>query len=128
MGGYRDQLWAEALKRHQDEGRTAELPRDLHTDAAQLAERHRRRDTILEDGVGELARNGKLKDDTLYTLTQVASELGMTGPGGGTISIGQRDQNRIGAALASEGYSSERTMVDGKRRRGWIRRSESATR
>ena len=81
----RDQLWAEALHLYR-EGTRANLPRDLHPAQAELAERHRSRDPLLEDAIanlppqhatlGELMGQAKVKETYSKKFAELLGHYG----------------------------------------------------
>ena len=108
----RDQLWAEAMHRYQA-GERASLPDHLHNNAATAAEQHRRRDEFLEDSMASLALRP-------MTLGEIAQHIGLARDEDAAVTVSQRDQKRLGAALSAVGWRKRRQrQADGRRAYLW---------
>ena len=109
LAEHRDQLWAEALTRHEAEVNPA-LPRDLMPHAAVAAEAHRNRDVILEDALDALPPGWE------GTLAETAQKIGIVDVG---VRLSPRDQKRLGAALRGSGWEVTQVKAGGVKRRVW---------
>ena len=114
MDEHRDQLWAEALSRH-EQGISPRLPRELIPQAAVAAEAHRNRDTCIEDNLD------KLPDDWEGTLGECAKAIGLTPFDGDSARLNRRDVSRLSAALKVRYYSSHQVKQEGAKKRVWRR-------
>ncbi len=85
----RDHLWAEAW-----------LPRDLHPAQAEAADRHRRRDDLIEDAVARL--DG---DPQGATLARLAVQCGLTTSETDATRLPMQVQHRISSALIGAGWT-----------------------
>ena len=107
----REQWWAEALARYRD-GARANLPRDLHTVAAEQAETHRARDTM-EEAVAEAA----VDLDSEFTLGDLHDAV----YGHGSKPPDKATQMRLSAALRNLGFRRVRGLRQGVRQWLWSR-------
>ena len=108
---HRDQLWAEALYRHA-QGLSPRIPRDLTTLASKAAEKHRNRDTVIEDALD------LLPPDWRGTLGETAQKIGLVGVNDAT-RLSQRDSRRISSAFTGNGWIMRQRRVEGVMRREW---------
>ena len=108
MDENRVQLWAESLDRYHS-GIRAGLPRDLKLEAAEVAEKFRNRDEILEDAVQSIT----LKSGTLEEIAQL---LGIDNHQ----KLDMRITKRLSAALLNAGWGKTRVRVDGKQKRIFV--------
>ena len=121
MDKEREQLWAEAVFRHRRLFEDAKLPRRLHGEAAEAAEKHRNQDVIIEDAIGNRLHDGKtFAPGEYFTLAEVATGLGMKGPDGTPLSLSMRDTKRLASALRNAGFYQERVQRDGVRGSYWV--------
>ena len=109
---HRDQLWAEAIYRH-DQDISPRLPRDLMPQAALAAEAHRNRDTMLEDAVDTLP------PDYTGTLAEIAQKVGLVAADDASVRLPMRDSKRLAAALTMRGYVMAQVKAGGVNRRVW---------
>ena len=104
---HRAQLWAEALARYK-QGLRANMPRNLMPEAAEIAERHRGRDSI-EDAVAvaisECWQTGTSISDLAVSLQLPEPNRSM--------------QMRLSNALKQHGWIKERTLSSGVQRTIW---------
>ena len=109
----RAQWWAEALALYRD-GARANLPRDLHQAAADIAEAHRARDSLEEeirDAMNDL-------DDTGFTLNELFAAVFLQGDGRPP---DKQMQMRLSTALRNLGYKRVRAERHGSRQVFWRR-------
>ena len=104
----REQLWAEALIRYH-QGMRGGLPYELRAAAAEVAERHRNSDEVLEDQIAALSENVKKGE----SLQGIANAMGWEHV------LTPAESNRLSAALRVAGWTHERKRIDGKQRRIW---------
>ena len=110
MDKWRSQLWAEGLALYRA-GERADLPRDLMPLQEQHGERHRRKDSMVEDAVAEIVGNGP------FTIRELFNKCCP----GGSISD-RRAESRLADALHSAGWAKRHERVDdGKRAYLWRR-------
>ena len=109
----REQLWAEALHRYQ-KGERANLPRDLISQAAAVAEEHRTSDTNLEDAIAA----ADLSDPDGLTVGRIGEILGLVSAGEGT-RLTRAQEMRIATGLTHAGYTKSRTRRDGRQITVW---------
>ena len=74
MEANRKQLWAEGLHRYR-QGERAGPPRNLLAEQAEVAERHRSPDVMLEDAIDQL----KPEPGEVFKLAEIAEKIGLTG-------------------------------------------------
>ena len=110
----RKRWWAEALHKHRS-WQQANLPLELRDAAAEVAERHRKRDHIYED----LAEDLDLQPGEALTLGEIAARLGVTGRNGSVASLDMGQQKRLGDALRQAGFRKIRPAEDGVRKTLW---------
>ena len=112
----REQWWAEALARHHD-GERANLPRDLHQAAADIAESHRARDSLEEE-----VRNAVVDLDasgfTLNDLNDAVFGTYIQGNPSGR-PPDKQTQKRLADALRNLGFRRAQTRRNGDRRYLW---------
>ena len=94
MDKWRTQLWAEGLALYRD-GKRANLPRDLMDLQAKHGERHRRKDSIIEDAVAKISTDGPM------TIKEVCSHTGTE----------TANQRRLADALRSAGWTNKQERV-----------------
>ena len=111
---HREQLWAEAINQYECRMQ-AWLPEKLADAQTDATERHRRRDTILED---VLLRWIEIAPPE-FTLAQAAVGCGLVDDEDGAVKLARRDQARLGAALTANGYRKSRQRVNGALRYVW---------
>ena len=105
----REQWWAEALARYRD-GARANLPRDLHSVAAEQAEAHRARDTM-EEAVAEAT----VDLDSEFTLGDLHDAV----YGHGSKPPDKATQMRLSAALRNLGFKRVLKRRNGMRQMLW---------
>ena len=115
MADIRPQLWAEALMLHR-QGVSPRLPRELMPAAAAAAESNRNRDTLLEDAIRAILDEGKGKG---WTLEGWAVAVHLAASVEDAARLQQREQKRLGAALANVGLAKKREQKEGKRSSIW---------
>ena len=114
----RAQWWAEALARYHD-GERANLPRDLHQAAADIAEGHRARDSLEEE-----IRNAMIDLDVAgFTLNELNDAVfGTYIPGNPSgRPPDKQTQKRLADALRNLGFRRAQTRRNGDRRYLWRR-------
>ena len=110
----REQWWAEALARYRD-GARANLPRDLHQAAADIAESHRARDSLEEE-----IRNAMVDLDVAgFTLNELSAAVFLHGDGRPP---DKQMQMRLSAALRNLGVKRVRAERHGVQQVFWRRR------
>ena len=107
--GNHESWWAEALARY-EQLETGSLPRDLHQDAAENAERYRDRDDVIEDKIA-----GWPSDSVEpMTLDELAKRLAFERP------PSRAEEMRLSAALRNCGWQRKRDRLpDGRRPWRW---------
>ena len=110
----RDQMWAEACALY-DGGARARLPEALSTAQADVNERHRRRDAILEDALGSFLA----LQVQPFPMADAAIATGLLHPADGPGKLSKRDQGRLAIALRAMGCTDTRRTVDGRKLRLW---------
>ena len=109
----RAQWWAEALARYHD-GERANLPRDLHQAAADIAESHRARDSLEEE-----IRDAMVDLDVAgFTLNELSAAVFLHGDGRPP---DKPLQMRLSAALRNLGFKRVRAERHGVRQVYWRR-------
>ena len=109
----RAQWWAEALARYHD-GERANLPRDLHQAAADIAEGHRARDSLEEE-----IRNAMNDLDVAgFTLNELFAAVFLHGDGRPP---DKQMQMRLSTALRNLGFKRVRAERHGRRQVYWRR-------
>ena len=111
----RNQWWSEALARYRA-GERANLPRELHTLAAERAEDHRERDSVEQDIVDALHALG---DD--FTVNELHDELRAGDGQAWGKQLDRALQMRLGTALRNLGFKKAQRSRDGTRRMVWTR-------
>ena len=112
MGLNRDRLWAEALAIYRKGEVRANLPRTLMVTQSARAEDHRRRDSMVEDAVQEIAGEGPFTIKQLFSMACPASSI-----------IDRRAVSRLADALRLAGWTKRHERVeDGNRAYLWRRR------
>ena len=91
---WRSQLWAEGLELYRS-GERAELPRDLSELQAEHGDRHRRKDSIIEDAVATITGDGPL------TIRAVCA----------AIDTDTSNQRRVADALRNAGWAKKQERV-----------------
>lgn len=114
----RNQWWSEALSRYRD-GERANLPRDLHTLAAERAEDHRDRDAG-EDDVRAAATMCLVSNPDGFSLEDLRNELRMGDPEW-DLRIDKKLQMRLATALKNQGFRKSRKLLQGTRQMLWSR-------
>ena len=99
----RAQLWSEGLRQFQD-GRRANLPRELYAEQRERAEDSRRRDDSLEDALLSI-------DDTEGDILTLAQNAGLADQDETLLQSSL--SKRIGYALRQQGWEKERERLDG---------------
>ena len=99
LGRNRNHLWAEARTLYHD-GVEAWLPRALHPAQAEAADRHRRRDDLIEDAVARL--DG---DPQGATLARLAVQCGLIASEGDATRLPMPVQHRLASALIGAGWT-----------------------
>ena len=102
MEANRKQLWAEGLHRYR-QGERAGVPRNLLAEQAEVAERHRSPDVLLEDAINQLDP----APGEVFKLAEIAEKIGLTGRDGKAITLSQADTNRLSAALRNAGWDTK---------------------
>ena len=104
------QLWAEALALYR-KGLEAWLPHDLAVAQAAVNETARRRDDILEDLLEAWLAGGH----DGFTLREAALGVGFISSHDDTgVSLPQREQKRLAAALTARGFARKRERREGR--------------
>ena len=112
MAQWRTQLWAEGLARYR-EGERANLPRDQHGLQALHGERHRRKDSLLEDSVAGIDGDGP------YTMKELFGMAYTT-----TTPNDRRAETRLGDALRLAGWVKKQERTEGGKRPHLWRRAD----
>ena len=112
----RDQLWGEAIVLYHA-GTEARLPDHLAGAQAMANETARRRDDLLEDALSRWLSSAP----ATFTLADAAVGCGLVDDEDRATRLPMRDQRRLGAALRSEGFASERRQESGLRVTRWER-------
>ena len=121
MDSNREQLWAEALVRYH-EGKRANIPRELASTAAEIAEKHRNKDDVLEDKIREIQLT-----DNFGTLRELAELCELVPRGSSPESAPLKQIRRLTDALTNCGWQSVRTYIRGERVRGWEKNENLTT-